>query len=155
MDELRAYTDRHRINISEVIREGIIWRLQQSAPLRMGAPRPATDDLAALSSPDYEDMPFDEDMAISLAPPAETTDTAYNDNMVISETAQSKAGRPRGAMRQRILVLLAEHPGGLSAEEIRAYLKPERPLGDTLQGMRRQNIVKTRGSGKDMKYFLA
>ena len=66
-----------------------------------------------------------------------------------------KAGRPRGEMHQRIVNLLADHPEGLSAEAIRAYLKPKQPLGDTLQGMRRQQVVRTQGSGRDMVYFLA
>jgi hypothetical protein len=58
-------------------------------------------------------------------------------------------------MRQRILTLLREHPEGLSAEEIRVYLKPQKPLGDTLQGMRKQQKVQTRGTGKDLRYFVA
>ena len=57
-------------------------------------------------------------------------------------------------MRQRILALLSEHPEGLSAEQIRVYLQAEKPLGDTLQGMRRQGKVHTRGKGKDMRYFV-
>jgi len=65
------------------------------------------------------------------------------------------AQRPRRGMRQRILTLLGEHPEGLSAEEIRAFLKPEKPIGDTLQGMRVQEKVKTRGKGKDRRYFVA
>jgi hypothetical protein len=63
--------------------------------------------------------------------------------------------RNRGAMRQRILTLLREHPEGLSAEQIRVYLQADKPLGDTLQGMRRQGKVRTRGKGKDMRYFVA
>ena len=57
-------------------------------------------------------------------------------------------------MRQRILALLAAHGDGLSAEEIRAYLRPDKPLGDVLQGMRRQNKVTIRGSGKATRYYL-
>ena len=38
-------------------------------------------------------------------------------------------------MRQRILSLLQSHPEGLSAEQIRAYLKPDKNIGDTLQGI--------------------
>jgi len=57
--------------------------------------------------------------------------------------------------RQRILTLLGAHPEGLSAEEIRVYLKAEKPLGDTLQGMRKQQKVHTRGTGKAMRYFVA
>ena len=66
-----------------------------------------------------------------------------------------KGGRPRGEMRQRILTLLGEHPEGLSAEQIRAYIQPGKPLGDTLQGMRKQQKVTTRGTGKDLRYFVA
>jgi hypothetical protein len=69
--------------------------------------------------------------------------------------APRKAGRPRGEMRQRIVALLSKHPEGLSAEEIRVYIQAEKPLGDTLQGMRRQGKVHTRGQGKDMRYFVA
>jgi hypothetical protein len=40
---------------------------------------------------------------------------------------------------------------------VEAYipLRPERPLGDTLQGMRRQGKVHIRGQGKDVQYFVA
>jgi hypothetical protein len=63
--------------------------------------------------------------------------------------------RPRGEMRRRILALLGEHPEGLSAEHIRVYLQAEKPLGDTLQGMRKQQKVRTQGSGKTLRYFVA
>jgi predicted transcriptional regulator len=66
-----------------------------------------------------------------------------------------QTGRTRGEMRQRIMDLLQKHPKGLSAEQIRAYIQPAKPLGDTLQGMRKQQKVRTRGKGKDMRYFLA
>ena len=59
----------------------------------------------------------------------------------------------RGNMRRRIVALLQEHPEGLTAEDIRVYLKPEKPLGDTLQGMRKQQRVRTRGTGKALRYF--
>ena len=68
--------------------------------------------------------------------------------------APRRRGRP-GTMRQRILTLLGEHPEGLSAEQIRVYLQAEKPLGDTLQGMRRQGKVHTRGKGKDLRYSVA
>jgi hypothetical protein len=58
-------------------------------------------------------------------------------------------------MGQRIVALLGAHPEGLSAEEIRAYLKPERPLGDTLQSLRKRARVRTEGRGRDMRYFVA
>jgi hypothetical protein len=68
---------------------------------------------------------------------------------------QKRIGRPVGAMRQRILDLLAQHPQGLSAEEIRVHLKVERPLGDTLQGMRRGGVVQIRGEGRQRRYTIA
>jgi hypothetical protein len=86
------------------------------------------------------------------APPV--PDISYNDNTVLQKEAPRGAGW-RGGMRQRILTLLREHPEGLSAEGIRAYLKPEKPLGDTLQGMRVQEKVQTRGRGKGTRYFVA
>ena len=82
------------------------------------------------------------------------TDTEVPDEEV-EEPGQRQTRRPRGEMRQRILALLGEHPEGLSAEEIRAYLQPRKRLGDTLQGMRKQQKVTTRGAGKDLRYFVA
>jgi hypothetical protein len=55
-------------------------------------------------------------------------------------------------MRARILALLQEHQGGLTAEELRFYLKPERPLGDVLQGMVRQGRVVRQGDRKGGRY---
>ena len=78
------------------------------------------------------------------------TDTDAPENVAPRQPIQRK----RGAMRQPILDLLGTHPEGLSAEEIRVYLRPENPLGDTLQGMRRQGKVHTRGQGKAMRYFV-
>ena len=68
-------------------------------------------------------------------------------------TPAPASGDPRGDMRRRIVALLQEHPEGLSAEDIRVYLKPEKPLGDTLQGMRKQQRVRTHGTGKALRYF--
>ena len=71
----------------------------------------------------------------------------------IADVPQRSTGRPSGPMRQRILTLLQDHPEGLSAEEIRVYLKAEKPIGDTLQGMRRNGVVTAQGQGRDMRYF--
>jgi len=88
------------------------------------------------------------------APAPAMVDLSYNGNTVLRKEAPRQVGK-RGAMRQRILTLLREHPKGLSAEEIRVYLRPEKSLGDTLQGMRRQGKVHTRGTGKDLRYVVA
>ena len=65
-----------------------------------------------------------------------------------------KGGRPSSPERQQILALLAEHPEGLSAEQIRVYIKAEKALGDTLQGMKRHGVVTTHGSGKALRYLV-
>ena len=44
-------------------------------------------------------------------------------------------------MRQRIVTLLQEHPEGLTPAQIRDQLGVQRPLGDTLLGMRRYGLV--------------
>jgi hypothetical protein len=66
-----------------------------------------------------------------------------------------KGGRKRSDLGERILALLGSHPEGLSAEELRVYLKPEKPLGDTLQGMVRTGKLRGVGSGQQKKYRLA
>jgi hypothetical protein len=71
------------------------------------------------------------------------------------EPEPRQVGRPRGELSQRIVALLGAHPEGLSAEQIRAFLQPERPLGDTLQSLRKREQVRTQGKGKDMRYFVA
>jgi hypothetical protein len=66
-----------------------------------------------------------------------------------------RGGRPRSALGQRIIDLLAQHPEGLTAEQIRGYLSPEQPLGDILGGMRRTGAVQASGKGRGQRYTLA
>jgi predicted transcriptional regulator len=66
-----------------------------------------------------------------------------------------KGGRPRSAIGQQILALLATHPEGLSAKQIRGALSPGKHIGDTLSGMKRLGTVQTRGQGKAVRYVLA
>jgi hypothetical protein len=67
-------------------------------------------------------------------------------------TGPRRRSRP-GTMRARILALLREHPEGLTAEEIRFYLKPQKPLGDTLQGMVRQGLLTRDNNRKGGRYL--
>jgi len=102
-----------------------------------------------------EGTPVDENVAIA----AETTaqplaDISNYDNTVIQEKGSQRGGRP-GTMREPILKLLREHPEGLSASELRVYLKAEKPIGDTLQGMERTGKLRGVGSGQQKRYFLA
>jgi hypothetical protein len=76
---------------------------------------------------------------------------AYADTPLTSADTPTPLRR-RGTMRARILALLQEHQGGLTAEELRFYLKPERPLGDVLQGMVRQGRVVRQGDRKGGRY---
>jgi hypothetical protein len=57
---------------------------------------------------------------------------------------------PRGDMRRRIVALLREHPEGLTPAEIRGFLGVDRPLADTLLGMRRDGLVRRVGYGRYM-----
>jgi hypothetical protein len=57
------------------------------------------------------------------------------------DTPQAPLGDPRGAMRQRIVALLQDHPEGLSPAEMRDRLGVERSLADTCLGMRRDGLV--------------
>jgi hypothetical protein len=66
-----------------------------------------------------------------------------------------RGGRPPSRERQQILALLEAHPDGLSAEELRVYVKPAKPLGDTLQGMRKSGVLRTREDGKTLRYVRA
>ena len=85
---------------------------------------------------------------------SDVTDTEALEGATTPQEEAPKRGGRRGAMRQRIVALLGAHPGGLSAEQLRASLQPEKPLGDVLQGMRRQRVVHTRGQGREMVYVL-
>src|SRR5207248_2587318 len=64
-------------------------------------------------------------------------------------------GRPVSLLRQRILTLLQAHPEGLSVEELRVYLKPGKPIGDLLQGMRKGGVITARGRRPERRYVLA
>ncbi len=81
--------------------------------------------------------------------------SSYYDNTVLQEKASKPRGRRSSTTRQQILVLLQEHPEGLSPEQIRVYLNPEKPIGDILQGMRRSGVVHLRGDGYQKRYFVA
>jgi hypothetical protein len=117
-----------------------------------------TDMFADVTDTDDDSTDTYSDVTDTEVPGPLVTDTNGN----VTETAHReeapaprRGGRPLGAMGQRIVALLGAHPEGLSAEEIRAYLKPERPLGDALQSLRMRARVRTEGRGRDMRYFVA
>lgn len=66
-----------------------------------------------------------------------------------------KGGRKRSELGERILALLGSHPEGLNAQELRVYLKAEKPIGDILQGMVKAGKLTGVGSGREKRYCLA
>jgi hypothetical protein len=78
-------------------------------------------------------------------------------NTPIPEPARAgnRVGRAPGLMHRRITALLAEHPEGLSAEQIRVALQADKPMGDTLYNMKRRGALTTRGEGHGQRYVLA
>jgi hypothetical protein len=119
---------------------------------------PATDTFGDVtdteddSTDTYSDVTETEMLGV---PVTDTNGNATDTEPPEEAPAPRRGGRPLGAMGQRIVALLGAHPEGLSAEEIRAYLKPERPLGDTLQSLRKRARVRTQGQGRAMRYFVA
>jgi len=78
-----------------------------------------------------------------------------NNNTVMQKDAAAPhrgRGRP-SVLRQPILALLHQHPEGLSALELKVYLKTDKPIGDTLAGMRRFGVVRVEGEGNRRRYF--
>jgi hypothetical protein len=82
-------------------------------------------------------------------------DSAADTAPMPADTARRRSpGRPPSPERQRILALLATHPDGLTAEQIRAAMPGTRPLGDVLLGLRRTGIVRTEGRGRHMRHVV-
>src|SRR5262245_1303164 len=67
------------------------------------------------------------------------------DSLATEPAAPRRGGRPRSALGQQILDTLAQYPEGLTAAELRVYLKATKPIGDTLAGMKRLGTVRTLG----------
>jgi hypothetical protein len=75
--------------------------------------------------------------------------------IVAPQQPRKRGGRQRSPLGQRILDLLAQHPEGLTAEQLRGHLSPERSIGDILGGMRRTGAVVASGAGRQLRYRLA
>jgi hypothetical protein len=73
---------------------------------------------------------------------------------VMQEKTARKRGR-RGVMREAILKYLQEHQEALSATELKVYLRAEKSLSDTLQGMVKNGILKSMKVGSETKYSPA
>jgi hypothetical protein len=141
--------------IRELIRAELTAMQAEQPPVTESVTEVVTDtlarDLPGLVREIVEGMALE---ALGL-PVADTNGDVTDTEMPEEEPEQRKVGRPRGEMGERIVALLDEHPEGLSAEQIRAFLQPERPLGDTLQSLRKREKVRAQGKSKDMRYFVA
>lgn len=103
------------------------------------------------------------DAPVLVYNPKTVPEPSYDDNTVIQDREEPeskptsmrhrKGGRPRSAAGQQILDVLATHPEGLTADELRVYTKATKPLGDILGGMRKTGAVRTEGAGKATRYF--
>jgi hypothetical protein len=152
----RSYARIHRQSLSELVKDGIEWRIEQSAdPREQQVEYYDNTVLQELVKPVHlvdDRIPFDEDVAVTLEVSAQPTpDISSYDNTVLQERVPQRRGR-QSTMRQPIIDLLHEHPEGLSATELKVYLHTDKRFGDTLQGMVRAGILK---SGKRGKYILA
>ena len=96
-----------------------------------------------------------EETAVTAVSPMENADPAVLLTERPRETIQMEAKQAAINKREPLLNLLREHSEGLTAEQIRGLLNAQKPMGDTLQGMRRGNLVRTEGTGREMQYFLA
>ena len=75
---------------------------------------------------------------------------------ILTESAPvRKAGRQRSPLGQQILDLLVAHPEGLTAEQMRGYLTPDKSIADILAGMRRLGTVTAEKEGRGWRYFAA
>jgi hypothetical protein len=144
--------------VTDAVTETVTATLERDLPalVRQLVEGLALEALGLPVTDTYSDVTDTEDLDLPV------TDTDYGNATDIETPEQvedvpepRQGGRPRGEMRQRILTLLGEHPEGLSAEELRVFLRAEKPLGDTLQGMRKQSKVRTHGTGKELRYFVA
>jgi hypothetical protein len=88
------------------------------------------------------------------SPQEPATAPEHDHSRVTEPTPTRKGGRRHSALGQQILDLLAQHREGLTAEQIRGYLTPSKPLGDTLQGMKKTGAVRTEGTGKQVRYCI-
>ena len=91
----------------------------------------------------------------SNAAPVQASAPEPGHSMVTEPAPTRKGGRPRSAVGQHILAVLAQHLEGLTVEQIRGLITPDKPLGDTLAGMRRTGAVRTEGAGRALRYFAA
>lgn len=175
-DHAQQHAKRRQTTLTELVREGLQMRLETPTDPRDIL---ATQDNTVMQ--ELRQMIADEVQAALAAQRFQTPETtarrqraaisktkhysnalqeqtyapAPGHSLLTEPTPARKGGRPRSPVGQQILDLLAQHPEGLTAEQIRGILTPSKPLGDTLAGMRRTGAVRTQGAGHALRYFVA
>ena len=172
-DQAQQHAKRRQTTLTELVREGLQLRLETPTDPRDIL---ATQDITVMQ--ELRQMIAEEVHAALTAQTSETTATRQREDkskaehyrnapqeqtyepepghsLVTEPAPPRRGGRPRSAVGQQILDLLAAHPEGLTAEQLRGYLTPSKPLGDTLQGMKKTGAVTTQGQGRAVRYFAA
>jgi len=85
----------------------------------------------------------------------EQIETVPDQSNTVIQAAEPKHRGRKPVLRPGILALLDEHPEGLTAAELKVYLKTEKPIGDTLAGMARDGLLVKQGKGQGLRYQLA
>ena len=173
-DQAQQHAKRRQVTLTELVREGLQRRLEtptdprdilatQDIPVMQELRQMIADEVqAALAAQHFqapETTPARQGEDNSKTPhysnstPVQAHEPEPGHRLVTEPAPMRKGGRPRSELGQRILALLQAHPEGLTAEQLRASLAPARPLGDVLQGMRRQRVIHTRGRGKATRYY--
>jgi hypothetical protein len=170
-DEAQRHAQRRQTTLTEVVLEGV--RLRLETPID---PRDILVSQDKTVMQELRQMIADEVQAALAAQPhhapapavpmtstpnglAEhygnaSTAREHGHSLVTEPAPARKGGRRRSALGQQILDLLAQHPEGLTAHELRVYVKATKPIGDTLAGMRRLGTVKTIGQGRGARYVV-
>ena len=76
----------------------------------------------------------------------------------VTDTVTVAGPKHRGrkpVLREPILALLRFHTAGLTAAELKVYLKTEKHIGDTLAGMVKAQLLVKLGTGQGLRYQLA
>jgi hypothetical protein len=147
---------RQHSDVSDMIQIQAWLRAELPGMVRQCIEYFALDTLLAgpRSSDEASDVSDDELMQDSDVPDISQIRSSVDTDICSATQPQRRGGRRRSPLGQRILDLLGAHPEGLTAEQIRGYLAPERPIGDTLSGMRRTGAVQVRGAGRQQRYVL-
>jgi Arc/MetJ-type ribon-helix-helix transcriptional regulator len=174
-DQAQQHAKRRQTTLSELVREGLQLRLEtptdprdilatQDSTVMQEVRQMIADEVqaalaaqhfqAAESTPPRQRVGKSKTQHYSNATQGQTYAPAPGHSLVTEPVPTRTGGRPRSPVGQQILDLLAAHPEGLSADELRVYLKATKPIGDILSGMKKTGAVTTQGEGKPLRYVV-